>query len=265
MKYDKELTFAKELAHEAGTIMRRYFRAEDIGTEWKSDDTPLTVADTKINRMVIDRVKEAYPSHSVIGEEESYDNGGDYVWVVDPIDGTIPFSLGIPVSTFLLALVEKKHGQPVLGICYDPYLDHLYWAVEGQGAFLNDKPIKASSDKSLKRRNITLYGPIIDTERIYYSPGKLIDHLTDLGTRTMKISSGAYTASKIASGEFAIVTDAGGRPWDIAATAVIVKEAGGVASDLNGETQRFDEHSFGCVLAANKGVHAEFMKLIRKK
>jgi myo-inositol-1(or 4)-monophosphatase len=103
VSYEKELRFATDLAQEAGAIMDRYFRAEDIGTELKQDLTPVTVADTTINDLVIDRVQQSYPEHGVLGEENSYEPTRDRIWVVDPIDGTVPFSLGIPTSTFSLA------------------------------------------------------------------------------------------------------------------------------------------------------------------
>lgn len=257
MKYDKELTFAKELAHEAGTIMRRYFRAEDIGTEWKSDDTPLTVADTKINRMVIDRVKEVFPSHSVIGEEESYENGGDYVWVVDPIDGTIPFSLGIPLSVFSLALVSKVDGQSQAAVVYDPQLDHLYSAVRGQGAQLNGYKINVSKATGFKRNYFSVLG------NVKFLKGAYVDAVLKQGGDCLVIQSQVYSASKVASGEIAGSIFEYGSPWDSAAASLLVEEAGGVVTDMNGKMRRYDEWGDGCILAANKTLHGKILKIVK--
>ena len=124
--YEKELDFAKQLAQDAGEIMRRYFQSDDIGTELKEDNTPLTIADTKINQLAIDRVKQVFPRCGVIGEEDSFETEREELWVVDPIDGTKPYSLGIPVSTFCLAYAVN--GDVKVSVVYDPFQDRLYHA-----------------------------------------------------------------------------------------------------------------------------------------
>lgn len=132
------LEFAKKLAYEAGDIMREYFQTTDM--VWKSDNTPVTQADTEINSRVIERIAAAYPEHSVIGEEESaVREGARYTWACDPVDGTMPYSHGLPISTFSLALCED--GKPVVGVVYDPFMDRLFWASVGGGAFCNDEAI----------------------------------------------------------------------------------------------------------------------------
>src|SRR5690606_7148188 len=108
---DEYLAFAKTLATEAGQIMRDHF-VLGIDTEWKQDATPLTIADTSINQLVIDQVKQRFPTHGVLGEEASFGTDREYLWVVDPVDGTMPYSHGIPTSTFSLALVQN--GQPIV-------------------------------------------------------------------------------------------------------------------------------------------------------
>src|SRR5690606_9265702 len=114
--YKAELDFAMEMASDAGKIMKKYFRSEAIDTQWKADHTPLTIADKKINDLLIERVENHYPDHGVIGEESSYMEERDMVWVADPIDGTSPYTLGIPTSTFCLALVDRSDGQPVIAV-----------------------------------------------------------------------------------------------------------------------------------------------------
>ena len=263
MSYDKELTFAKDLALEAGQIMRRYFRAEDIGTTWKEDNTPVTVADTKINTLVINEVMKQFPADGVLGEEEQYKTGRDRIWVVDPIDGTVPFSLGIPVSTFMMALVNKHDGQPVLAVVYDAFLDHLYYAETGKGAFLNEVHLKTSMNASLVRGYGTLYGPIVKSSNTDYLPGKILEALRPKSTKIINLSSGGYTAVKVASGEFDFVAMGNGLPWDSAAPALIVQEAGGIVTDLTGNPRRYDGEGFGCILAANQTVLDELLALIK--
>src|SRR5690606_26788011 len=93
------LSFAKQLAIEAGAIMHKYHRSARRTTTWKDDNSPVTLADRDINSLVIQKIKDTFPDHGVIGEEESYEADRSYVWVVDPIDGTAPFDLGMQCST----------------------------------------------------------------------------------------------------------------------------------------------------------------------
>src|SRR3990167_6073867 len=143
--------FAINLAYKAGERMRKDFTL-GMKKEWKKDKTPVTVTDTVINRMVIDAIEKEYPSHSILGEEENKMKESEYVWVCDPIDGTVPFAHGFPIFAFSLALV--KNGAPILGVIYDPMLDRLVYAEKGKGAFLNSKPIKVSSFSSFSEKTI---------------------------------------------------------------------------------------------------------------
>jgi myo-inositol-1(or 4)-monophosphatase len=103
---EKYLSFAKAVAAESAEIALKYFSFE-TETTWKGDNTPLTVADTEINDLVIKRINEAYPEHSIYGEEKSdIKENSQYIWVCDPIDGTMAFSCGLPIFVFSIALVD---------------------------------------------------------------------------------------------------------------------------------------------------------------
>jgi myo-inositol-1(or 4)-monophosphatase len=263
MSYADELKFAIQLAKDSGNIMREYFNSDNLGVEWKSDNTPVTIADKKINQLVIDRVRETYKDHAVIGEEDSYEIESKFAWVVDPIDGTIPFSLAIPVSTFSLALVDRADGQPVLGVAYDPYLNNMYTAVIKEGAFLNGKRIETSKEETLTNAYVTIYGGVIKNEHINFTPGRVSDDMKKFNAKTIAISSGVYTGVKVASGQFATLIMGNGKPWDVASIALIVTEAGGVVSDLEGASRRFDETGYGCILSSNKIIHNQVLKIVK--
>lgn len=259
--FKKEFDFAKELAIEAGGIMRRYFRAEDIGVQWKEDSSPVTVADLAINDLVIEKVKNHFPDHGVIGEEASLDVLGKYVWVVDPIDGTIPFSISIPVSTFSLALVDREDGQPVVAVAYDPQLDHLYSAMKGHKTSFNDISVKASSKLDLKDAYISVIGSF--NEDASFHEGNLVRAARDKwNARSFNLLSQVYAATKVASGELAASIFRYGSPWDSAAAALLVIEAGGVVTDFEGKTRRYDDWGNGCILSANQSVHDEVLSLV---
>ena len=137
MESKEYLNFAKEMCSEAGKVMKKYFY-QDNGASYKGDKTIVTLADKEINHILIEKVKEKFPDHSVDGEEEKFGKS-KFVWVCDPVDGTAMYARHIPVAVFSLALVVD--GVPEVGVVYDPFLDKLYSAVKGEGAYCNDEPI----------------------------------------------------------------------------------------------------------------------------
>lgn len=261
MSYEKELIFGKQLALEAGKIMRQYFLSKHIGTEWKQDNTPVTIADKLINRLVIDKVKKAFPTHGVLGEEGSFKPERSTLWIVDPIDGTMPYSVGIPVSTFSLALVDRSDGQPVVAVVYDPQLDHLYTAVRRNGAFLNDDRLATSSATFFQNGYVSVIG---GTGNKVFMPGVCIDMLRAESVKCFSFSSSVYTASKVAEGSFIGGIFGYGSPWDSAAVALLVEEAGGKVTDLTGKRRRFDEWGNGCVFACNEIILNKLLPVIKK-
>src|SRR5689334_11581485 len=115
---EEYLEFAKSVAEDAGKVMLKYFKA-GVSQRYKADKTIVTVADEEINQLVIDRIGQKYPEHSVLGEEASNDKTHQYAWICDPIDGTNPYARGLPVSTFSLALT--KDGRSIIGVILDPF------------------------------------------------------------------------------------------------------------------------------------------------
>ena len=232
------LEFAKSLAYESGKIMKKYFY-EDNGMEFKSDKTPVTIADKMINKLVIEKVKEKYPSHGVDGEEEKYLNDSEYLWVVDPIDGTSSYTRHIPVSVFSLALVVD--GEPIVGVVYDPYLDEMYTAIKGQGAYLNGKNIHVNDKK---------YGDLGSTidfcmwNGMKYDTYKIIDEIRKNNQISM-IGSVAHASMAIASGNISgeLFPGTNHGNCDIAASKLIVEEAGGKVTSFLGESQKYDKRS----------------------
>ena len=250
--------FAKALAREAGDIMRHYFLTVD--RTWKDDATPLTKADTEINDLVIKTIREKYPDHSIHGEEKSDYRESKYLWVCDPVDGTVPYSSGISASTFSLALVLD--GVSTVGVVYDPFNDRLFYATKGGGAFMNDTPIHVSNQS-------TLENAVIDLESLYHSKlnleanlsNSLRDTLTDLGVKTTQLWSTILPTVLVAQGKFTAVVFNSKTIQDGAAIKVIVDEAGGKVTDVYGKDQRYDELARGYI-ASNGLVHDELVKIV---
>lgn len=249
MEYQREITFAKRLASEAGETMRRYFQADDIGVEIKEDNTPITIADSSINAFVIEQVRKEFPDCGVIGEEDSFETEREKLWIVDPIDGTRPYSLGIPVSTFCLAYAEA--GQVKASVVYDPFQDRLFSAVAGQGAFVNEKPIAVSETASMQDQYVALGGGRTNRAR---------RELRDVVKR-FELYSFAYAATLVAEGNFVAAGMEYGSQWDAAAASLIVQEAGGRVTDLDGNERDYSQWGKG-ILMTNGHVHDALLELI---
>ena len=254
MNYETELEFAKNMAQKAGDIMKKYYRS-DQHVEIKSDHTPVTVADKEINHLLIEQVKSVFPEHGVLGEEEKWESDRNQLWVCDPIDGTVPYILHIPTSVFSLAFVVD--GRPVVAVVYNPWTDELYEAVIGGGAKQNNNPIHTSSKNWGKGVHIstplTLEGGLVSPEQAkeLYEKGIYVNSIYGLVHGCMTVAEGAIEARLFNHNT----------PHDIAAAKLIVEEAGGKVTDLDGNEQCYDQPIKGAIVS-NGLVHSEILNLI---
>ena len=262
MKLDGYLEFAKGVAYEAGEIMRKYFN-QDREDWYKSDNTLVTVADEEINNMVIERVREMYPEHGVFGEESSENVDREYLWLCDPIDGSDMFARGVPVAVFSLALVID--GDPVVGVIYDPFCDKLYYAVKGQGAFCNDRSIHVN-DVRLGDKKEIINTDVWWVEGLISNPLPIVNKLYEISNWPASIGSVARSATLVADGGFAatIFTWNKAKSVDVAAAKVIVEEAGGRATDVFGNNQRYDKDIRGTIMS-NGMVHGDIVQIFKEE
>jgi len=250
-------TFSLELAKEAGKIIAANFSL-GMKKEWKADNTPLTQTDLKINQLVIDSVKKEFPGHSIIAEEGSdFSEKSEYIWVCDPVDGTIPFSHGIPTCVFSLALVRK--GESILGVVYDPFLQRMFFAEKSKGATMNGAKISVSRATSLQN---ALVGFVWwKSEKMNLS--KTDEILSDRGAILIDVKSIVYMDMLVANGELAATLFPGTKPHDTAATKIVVEEAGGKVTDLFGNEQRYDRDIKGHI-ASNGILHEELVRIVKE-
>ncbi|MDR3502483.1 MAG: inositol monophosphatase [Legionella sp.] len=253
-----EKQFAISIAKQAGKIIRANFR---LGMEKtiKKDGSPVTKTDLAINKLVVDQVNKYFPGHGVLGEEQSnLIDGAEYVWVCDPVDGTIPFSHGMPTCMFSLGLT--RHGKSIMGVGYDPFMDRMLFGSLGKGAFLNGKKIRVSKQKTLKTAFIsfgawtTMSFPMPDLNR---------DLIFKYGCNIFPIGSIVYNAMLLAAGEIDAIIFPHYTAHDVAAIKVIVEEAGGKVTDLDGRDQRYDRPVNGCILS-NGLIHKNLVNVVRK-
>lgn len=258
MKISKQyLDFTISIAKEAGKIMKDNFKI-GMTKKIKADNTFVTETDLAINTLLIKKVKKEFPEHDILAEEESdMSRKSDYVWVCDPVDGTLPFSHGIPTCVFSLALVYK--GQPIVAVVYDPFLDRMFYAEKGKGAFLNNERTFVSKEKDLKK---SLIGYAI-WKNAKFDIRKTIDRISQEFDRdALRLGSITYVDALVAAGELEAAIFPGISAHDSAAIKLIVEEAGGKVTDLFGNEQRYDRELKGC-LASNGLVHKEILSLLK--
>jgi myo-inositol-1(or 4)-monophosphatase len=250
--------FAISLAKQAGKVMRANF---NIGMEKtiKKDGTPVTKTDLAINKMVVDQVKKHFPTHGVLGEEQSnIIDGSEFTWVCDPVDGTIPFSRGMPTCMFSLALTHN--GKSILGVAYDPFLDRIFFAEEDKGAFLNGKRIHVSKQAKL-RESFVSYS--IWRTSTYPMPNLMNDFVFKQGVNVFPIGSVVYNGMLLAAGELDGIIFSYITAHDVAAIKIIAEEAGGKVTDMFGNDQRYDREIKGCVIS-NGALHKDLLKIIKR-
>lgn len=251
---ETQLQFAIAVAREAGEIMRTYFHSQDKGTETKQDNSPVTLADTAINQLLIDRVRETFPDHGVLGEEQSYQADRNELWVCDPIDGTVGFIVGVPTSMFSLGYVVD--GKTQVAVIYEPLLDKLFTAIKGGGAYLNSKPVHVSDRQSLEGASIGLtmsVGQLL--ERRSFCDGLIADKAKLM----VAIPGNVFKGSLVAQGRIDAYIFPGRSAHDIAAEKLIIEEAGGKVTDLYGNEQRYDGAINGAIIS-NGIIHDTLVK-----
>lgn len=252
--YQAELTTAKLIAKKAGTIMLRYFDG-DQQIEAKDDGSPVTIADKLINSMVIEELGKAFPDDVVIGEEESTgDYGMGRRWFCDPIDGTKAYTWGTPTAMFSLGLVVD--GKSMMGVAYEPVTDKLYWATKGGGAFCNDHSIHVNTQNL---RNGIL-GTISSQYRIRRE-APYFDALLDMHVTMAAFSGAVAKCIRVAEGRFVGYIEELVNAHDMAASDVIITEAGGKVTDLHGNEFDYSKPFRGTIVS-NGIVHDELVKIV---
>ncbi len=246
---------AKKLAHQAGTMIRQNF-SRAMTKQWKADHTPVTATDLAINTLVLTEIEKHFPDHSILAEEESKIKPSEFVWVCDPIDGTTPFSHGIPTCVFSLALVH--HGHSILSVIYDPFVDRLFFAEKGRGAYLNDQKISVNSN-TLHDRNLI---GIVPSRRHEGFIIKMLQYCRTHNINVVSLGSTIYMGMLVASGELSASIFAGRKAHDSAALKVLIDEAGGTMTSLFGEEQKYDGDVNGHLIT-NGPLHADFLHAIK--
>lgn len=251
------LPLANALADASAQIILRHFRTSAT-TEFKQDDTPVTIADKQAEQAMRQLILDTYPEHMIIGEEGESDQYMDegYCWVLDPIDGTKSFMTGRPTFTTLISVLYD--GDPVIGIINQPVTGERWVGVEGVGTTLNGAPVhvRTSPPPPLAQCVVQSTSPEMFTgaDRVAYR---------DLTSRVKGVVWGgdAYAYAQLASGNADMVVEADLKLWDFCALSPVVRGAGGVIGDWNGFGLGSDSDG-RVVAAASKSLYSEATNIL---
>jgi len=245
---------ANRLADAARPIAARYFRTP-VTVDDKSDLSPVTIADREAETAMRALLASKVPSHGVFGEEHGAERtDAEYVWVLDPIDGTKAFITGLPIFGTLIALLHR--GVPVLGIIDQPILKERWLGIAGRPSTLNDKPIKARACASLDKAYMYSTAPLMFAGPIAKRHEALAEKV-----KLFRWGGDCYAYGLLAAGHVDLVVENSLKLYDFAALAPVIKGAGGLITDWHGK--ELDMNSDGSVIAAGDSViHRAAQKIL---
>lgn len=249
----KYLQVGLEAVKAAENIILQYFKEGNFDEQRKSDDSPVTVADKEAQKIISDIIVKAFPDHFILGEEDVEEQDladKEFVWIIDPIDGTKSYIRHRPLFSSLLALMHN--GEFIVGISNAPLMGELLYASKGEGSFLNGNRIQVSKVNSVSRASVA-FGGIK-----YFKKHNNLDALANLCTKAewARGTGDFWSYHMVAEGSMDVMVETQTKIWDIAPHAIIIEEAGGKITDLQGNPLTLKSTS---ALATNSLLHEEII------
>lgn len=249
------MNIAVRAARDASKVIVQYMdRVDHLPIVTKEKNDFVTEVDQKAESVIINTLKQAFPEHSILAEESGQSGDSDYQWIIDPLDGTTNYLHGFPQFSISIALKHK--GKLVIGVVYDPLRQELFTASAGDGAYLNNRRIRVSKQSSLS-------GALLGTGFPYKDQRYLDAYLAMFKTffpetaGIRRAGSAALDLAYVACGRLDGFWEIGLQSWDIAAGALLVREAGGIITDFSANDNFLDN---GNVIAANPKVFNQMLK-----
>lgn len=248
---------AVRAARQAGKMLLRYYnRLDQLTVSEKSENEFVSEADKVAEDTILAIIRKAYPDHAILAEEAGKNGQDDYLWIIDPLDGTTNYLHGFP--QFAISIALEHRGKLMCGVVYDPLRDELFIGEQGKGAYLNDRRIRVSARKGLA-------GALLGTG-IPYRDRRFIDtYLAMLKVLVVDTAgirrpgSAALDLAYVAAGRIDGFWELGLAPWDFAAGTLLIREAGGVVSDLSGGHNHFET---GNLIAGGVRIHNQLLRKI---
>ena len=222
-------------AYKAGNILIKDFReVENLQVSKKGIGDFVTSADLSSEKAIIKILQKGYPKIEIMSEETSPKtnlNKHEKIWIIDPLDGTLNFLHGLP--HFAISMAFMVNEEIISGIIYDPIKDELFWAEKGIGAFLNDKRIRVSARSQLKDSLVSTGIPWKGMESSHKNYLKILENIMKSSSGIRRYGAAALDLAYVAAGRYDAFWEFNLKTWDIAAGALIVKEAGGFVGNIN--------------------------------
>ncbi|MFN8596994.1 MAG: inositol monophosphatase family protein [Anaerolineae bacterium] len=248
--------FAKQTAREAGAVLRE-LNQRGVTAEYKGEIDLVTEADRASERLILDRIRAAYPDHAILSEESGANQQASrYQWIADPLDGTTNFAHGYPAFSVTLALLVDDVIE--LGVTYDPLRDELFTAQRGRGAWLNDRAIHVSKTARLDRALLCTGFPYDRRTNPHNNTRQFVDFLTH-AQAVLRVGSAALDLAYVACGRLDGYWEFRLNAWDMAVGVLLVNEAGGQATEPDGTPLR---QWSGRVVASNGLFHSEMIAVL---
>lgn len=256
---DKEMGVATEAAKAGGKILLDYYKEGVYRQHYKEDTSLQTTADLESERVIIETILRTFPDHNIDSEERGLiTSESTYKWLVDALDGTENFVLGIPYFSSSITLCDG--GKPQIAVVYNPITDDLFTAAKGRGAWLNGNPIHVSNETQLRKCR-AFFIPDFTTKR-QRNTAHFRDKLYMQCRRLLDTWSPALDWCLVASGKVDVVLSIAGNPIRPDAGTLILEEAGGKVTDFY--NRPFDELNNGCIVGSNSLIHDQLLELIRE-
>ena len=238
--------------------LNRYFNGTFTINSKATINDLVTEADHASERAIFEVIQQAHPEHFILSEETgAIPTNSNIKWIIDPIDGTINFANGIPICCVSIGVEEN--GEMLMGAVYNPFMNEMFFAEKGKGAFLNDKPIKVSDKDNLLTSCLVTGFPYqyLDAEN---GPLQIFEKLIRKSIPVRRLGSAALDLCWTAAGRFDGFYEHKLQAWDSAAGYLIVQEAGGIVTDLNGE--KYNPYQPG-IIATNGKIQDQLLALLK--
>lgn len=252
---DKVVTIARE----AGHVIKDAF-GKQFTMEFKTNESNIvTEIDKRAEKVIIDYIKKEFPGHGIVAEESGEENKkAEYVWVIDPIDGTTNFAHGLPI--FSVSIGVQKEGRTICGAVYDIMRDGMYHAELGGGAYCNSRKLKVNDNSNL-RHSLLVTGFSYDVAENVEAPVAKFAAFLKTARAVRRLGSAAIDLCYVAEGIFDGFWELHLYPWDMCAGQLLVEEAGGKVTDFSGRRLSIYD---GQLLATNGKVHDAMLEVINK-
>lgn len=256
---EDRLTIATDLARQAGALLREgYDQVTEVN--YKGEIDLITEFDLRSEQLLVKGIQQAFPNDAIMAEEKGLVGEGEHCWFIDPLDGTTNFAHGIPI--FVISLAFAQGSQPLLGVIYDPMRDELFHATIDGGAWLNDRRLHVSAAMTLNESLLSTGFPY----DMRTNPDNNLDHFARLilqsrGVR--RFGAAALDLAYVASGRSDGYWEMRLWPWDWGAGLLMVKEAGGLVTRIDGGEEVFAEPT--SILATNGRIHDEMIAVLSSK